>query len=288
MLARTGVEHIGVMDFDTIERINLDRLHSATRLDARLLDSKSELAERTATAAATASPFTIDATELSICEADGMSAALDYDVIFSCVDRPWPRHVLNTIANADLIPVIDGGVRLEPLPGGGLRNAYWRSHIAGPGRTCIRCVGQYNPADVQLERDGSLDDPTYIADLPANSPLRTRQNVYATSLACASALTNQFLSLIVSPSGFGDPGPLRHDLRQHRVEKVDATCHPACSYRAQAGLGDGRTDPTGVHHHARKVVAARHEGRGRFKVGVLRRLRTWVHQAEDRLGRDER
>ena len=33
-LARTGIEHIAVMDFDRVEFVNLDRLCGATRLDA--------------------------------------------------------------------------------------------------------------------------------------------------------------------------------------------------------------------------------------------------------------
>jgi len=114
MLARTGVQHIGIMDFDGVEIINLDRLHGATRLDVLLHTSKVELGNRTIKQAATAQPFTSSLHEISVCERAGMRAALDYDVIFSCVDRPWPRHVLNTIAYSDVIPVIDGGVRLEP------------------------------------------------------------------------------------------------------------------------------------------------------------------------------
>lgn len=204
-----------------------------------------------------------------------MFAALDYDVIFSCVDRPWPRHVLNTLAYSDVVPVIDGGIRLEPAAQGGLRNAYWRSHIAGPGRTCIRCLGQYDVADVQLERDGSLDDPSYIANLPPESPLRVRQNVYATSLAAASALTNQFLSLVVAPSGFGDPGPLRFDLRQHRVERIEAACVDECSYSGRTGVGDRRRDPTGEHSVARGVVAERRTAQRHSRIRLARKL-GWV------------
>jgi hypothetical protein len=270
MLARTGVEHIGVMDFDTVEVLNLDRLHSATKLDAGLQMSKAELGGRVMNSAATASPFTPAIYEMSVCEHDGMQAALDFDVIFCCVDRPWPRHVLNTIAYADVIPVIDGGIRLEPGGCGGLRNAYWRSHVAGPGRTCIRCLRQYDVADVQLERDGSLDDPSYIANLPQDSPLRARQNVYAASLAAASALTNQFLSLVVAPSDFGDPGPLRFDLRQHRIERIDAACTARCSYLSQQGTGDARSDPTGVHTTAQAAIAHRLEAQCNRRVRLAR------------------
>lgn len=271
MLARTGVEFVGVMDFDTVERVNLDRLHGATLLDALLGTSKAELGYRVMQRAATAARFEPHLHEVSVCEPDGLRAALDYDVIFCCVDRPWPRHVLNTIAYADAVPVIDGGVRLEPGPSG-LRNAYWRSHIAGAGRACIRCVGQYNVVDVQLERDGSLDNPTYIANLPSDSPLRVRQNVYATSLAAASALTNQFLSLVIAPSGFGDPGALRYDLRQHRVDLVDAACSDGCAYVRERDVGDSRVDPTGHHVAAREAIQARHRSRSRYRVRLARGL----------------
>ena len=270
MLARTGVEHVGIMDFDTVELVNLDRLHGASALDAWLHTSKAQLGRRIASSAATAAVFDPEVFETSICEPDGMRAALDYDVIFSCVDRPWPRHVLNTLAYSDLIPVIDGGIRLEPAPEGGLRNAYWRSHIAGPARTCIRCLGQYDVADVQLERDGSLDDPSYIANLPVDSPLRVRQNVYATSLAAASALTNQFLSLVVAPSGFGDPGPLKFDLRQHRVERMQVECIEECSYSSRTSVGDLRRDPTGDHDLARRAIAERRAARRRGRVRLAR------------------
>ncbi len=270
MLARTGIQHIGVMDFDTVEVVNLDRLHGATALDACMFASKAEVARRLVAAAATAESLRLDLHEESICQPDGLRDALNYDVIFSCVDRPWPRHVLNTLAYSDAIPVVDGGIRLEPAPTVGLRNAYWRSHVAGPGRTCIRCLGQYDVADVQLERDGSLDDPSYIANLPADSPLRVRQNVFATSLAAASALTNQFLSLVVAPSGFGDPGPLRFDLRQHRVERMHASCMDACSYSRDIGAGDGRRDPTGTHQHAAYVMHSRRIHQGRFRLRLAR------------------
>jgi molybdopterin-synthase adenylyltransferase len=195
---------------------------------------------------------------------------LDYDVVFSCVDRPWPRHVMNVSAYADVLSVIDGGLRLEPAVGGGLRNAYCRSHIAGPGRPCLSCIGQYDPGDVQADRDGSLDAPSYIASLPPGSPLVARQNVSALSIAAASAQLNQFLSLVVAPAGFGDPGPLRFSLATHRLEHLHDRCVAGCPYQASVGIGDGRIDATSKHALAENARFARGVVHRRPRVRLAR------------------
>jgi molybdopterin-synthase adenylyltransferase len=264
-LARTGIVHIGVMDFDRVEFVNLDRLHWATALDALLRRPKLDVARRILRHASTAEKPIHELFEDSACEPAGTEAALDFDVVFSCADRPWPRHVLNTLAYADLIPVIDGGLRLERLPGGGMRNAYWRSQVVTAGRPCLACIGQYDPAHVQLERDGSLDSPTYIAGLPSESALRANQNVSALSIAAASALLNQFLSLVVAPSGVGDPGPLLHSLATHRIRPADVSCVDACPYAQSIGDGDRRVDPTGPHDAAQRARAG-----DRLRMRLLR------------------
>jgi hypothetical protein len=112
-LARTGVGRITLIDFDTIERVNLDRLLHATRLDALLHRSKVACLGRALRQSATARPFTVNEIDRSIVEEDGFRAALDCDLLFSCVDRPWPRFALNLTAYAHLIPVVDGGIRIE-------------------------------------------------------------------------------------------------------------------------------------------------------------------------------
>ncbi|MGH2693332.1 MAG: HesA/MoeB/ThiF family protein [Actinomycetota bacterium] len=267
-LARTGIEHIGVMDFDRVEFVNLDRLHGATHLDALLRRSKIDVARRILRRGATAEVRIHDLLEASVCEPAGLEALLDFDVVFSCVDRPWPRHVLNTVAYADLIPVIDGGLRLEPRPGGGMRNAYWRSQVVTAGRPCLACIGQYDPAHVQLERDGSLDSPSYVAGIPAESPLRANQNVSALSIAAASTLLTQFLSLVIAPGGMGDPGPLRHGLATHRIEHLDVSCVDDCPYSKSVGDGDGRLDPTAPHPAAEQVRGADRVGMRALRFGI--------------------
>ena len=207
-LAASGVENIGIMDFDGVETANLDRLIGATSIDAYLNRSKAELGHSCLCDASTASNPQFDVYETSICEPAGLRNALDYDLIFSCVDRPWPRAVLNMLAYSDLIPVIDGGIAIDPFPEGGMRSATWRTHVIGPGRPCMSCNKQLDLGAVSIDREGLLDDPTYLAGLlPTEVP--RRQNVAALSVGVTGGLLAQFISLVAAPGGRGDPGPLQ-------------------------------------------------------------------------------
>jgi molybdopterin/thiamine biosynthesis adenylyltransferase len=272
VLARTGLECVGVFEFDGVEWVNLDRLRGATKLDALLQRPKLHVARRLLAEGATAARPRHEFYDLSICESEGFARLLDFDLIFSCVDRPWPRHVLNTVAYADLIPVIDGGLRAFRHHDGSLRNAYWRTTIARPGRACLACLEQYNPAFVQLERDGSLEDPSYLTALPYDSPLRSRQNVAIFATAVAASLLQQFVSSVVQPSGCSDPGPLRFSARDHSVVRDTRSCEDDCPYLTSIACGDLRLDPTGVH------LAAERARRGRQASPSVVRL---ARAAED-------
>jgi molybdopterin-synthase adenylyltransferase len=59
---------------------------------------------------------------------------------------------------------------------------------------------------VSTEREGRLDDPSYIAGLAQDHPLRRNENVFAFSLGAASLQVLQALSMVVAPLGISNPG----------------------------------------------------------------------------------
>ena len=248
-LAASGVCRLTVMDFDPVEIHNLDRLIGATMRDARLKRPKIHIARREATKAATASQWQIDISDLSICEPEGFSLALDHDVIFCCVDKPWPRSVLNALAHSDLIPVIDGGIAIDTLPDGRMRNAAWRSHVVRPGRPCMSCTRQLDLGNVSLDKQGLLENPRYI--LGADKPDEPRnQNVAPLSVNVAGSLLAQYVSFSAAPGGLGDPGPLRYWLSSHHLEHMTEDPRPHCPVEREEGAGDLRTTLTGRHDQA--------------------------------------
>jgi molybdopterin-synthase adenylyltransferase len=115
---------LGFMDYDVVKPLNLDRLIGATEADALQRRLKIDVAAHLAYAQATSPQPRIETFNTSICDPQGLAAALDYDVIFSCVDRPWPRAVLNSSALTDLLPVIDGGIAIDASPEGGMRERF--------------------------------------------------------------------------------------------------------------------------------------------------------------------
>jgi molybdopterin-synthase adenylyltransferase len=255
-LAATGIQHVAVMDFDTVEIVNIDRLIGVTIADALLHRGKVEVAKRLVESAATAADPQIEVFDMSICTAEGFRRALDFDLIFSCVDRPWPRAVLNMLAYADLIPVVDGGINIDPFPDEGMRNATWRSHVIRPGRPCLACNKQLDLGLVSVDRQGLLDDPTYIAGMRASGrPIR--ENVAALSVSVTAALLAQFVSLVAGVGGRGEPGPLQYSLSWHTLEHLPYEPGRHCPFEKALARGDTRLDMTGAHPLADEVRAAR-------------------------------
>ncbi len=237
-LAATGIQHVAVMDYDTVETHNLDRLIGATPLDAYLSKPKVEVALRELRRATTAKRPEMTAWTADVTTSAGQRIALDYDLIFSCVDRPLPRAVLNQIAYADLIPVIDGGIAIDNFPDGRMRNATWRSHIIQTGYPCLICSGQISPTEVTGDRDGSLNDPTYIRiTMPQTE---TRQNVAVLSASVSASMLAVFTSLVATPGGLGTPGPLQYSLSNHHLDHRSDKSLEHCRVEARQGLGDQR------------------------------------------------
>ncbi len=257
-LAATGIQKLGGMDFDSVDFVNLDRLSQADAIDVSLRRSKCELALRETTSCATAPDFAFTTYEASICEESSIQNALDYDLIFCCIDdHPWPRSILNVLAYSDLIPVIDGGVGIDVFSDGtGMRNATWRSHILRPGRPCMACIGQLELGEVYLDRDGLLSDSDYISGLaPSDRP--RNQNVSAFSASASAALLSQFMSFVAAPAGEGEPGPLRFSLSTHWLEHLRFQPRRHCPVEAGALSGDGREVLVGSDDRANAEVSDR-------------------------------
>lgn len=282
-LVQAGLQDVSVMDFDTVEGVNLDRLLAATQIDAALFRSKVHVALRAMRAAVTAATPVQTGYDLSICEPQGQRIALDHDVIFSCVDRPWARAVLNQVAYSDLIPVIDGGLAIEPFPGGGMRNATWRAHVITPGRACLQCNGQIDGAQVARDRAGLFDNETYIRTAGLKAP--SRENVSLLAPAVTGSMLGQFVSLVAAPGGLGAPEPLRFSLSTHTLEHMHVETLAGCAYEHATGGGDRRTTLTSQHPAAdtarRRREANAQAARvrmGRYSQNVLETASAAIHK----------
>lgn len=271
-LARTGIGRVSIIDFDTVELLNLDRLLHATRLDALCYRSKVNVLGRGMRRGATNPNFTVLEIESGITEEHGYRAALDCDILISCVDRPWPRSVLNFIAYSHLIPVVDGGIRAEVNSRHQLKRADWRAHVAAPGRPCLECLGQYDPALVAVERDGYLDNPEYIQGLPNDHVLRRNENVFAFSVSTASFQVLQMLLMIVAPMGIANPGAQMYHFVPGLLDRPRfEPCPSHCPYGAMSPVGDDSPLTVTARHPAAEQARTRRRAAQR-RLPILLKL----------------
>ena len=235
-LARIGVRRLTLIDPDKVELHNLDRLLYAGENDVGR--RKVELVAQHVKRSATAQGFEVRAVPAPLERQCSYLEALDCDLLLSAVDRPLPKDLVNRIAYAHCIPVIFGGVFVDTKPGGTLGQAVWSVVSAGPGRRCLRCDGQYTSSDVAMERDGSLDDPTYIRG-GDDEVETTNQNVFPFSANLASLMVIQLVRLVIAERWWPDvDGKLRYSMIPSELSVEEGECHPHCSVAEQLALGD--------------------------------------------------
>lgn len=229
-LSRTGLERITLIDHDQIEVRNLDRTLGAYPEDASQQLSKVVISKRMLDRSHTSQQFVAEAVPASILDPQGLAHALDCDLLISCVDRPWPRHVLNTIAYAHLIPVVDGGIMARVNDGGRLVHVDWRIHTVGPERACLYCIDALRRSDVALDRDGKLDDPDYVRGLsPAERERYGRRNVFAFSLSVAAHQVLQAVAVIAGNPRIGGVGPqIYHAYPGEMEARLTEVCADEC------------------------------------------------------------
>lgn len=271
IIGRIGVSRITLIDHDVVQTHNLDRMVHATRADAKRHEKKVALAERHLRQHATATDLKIRAVAAPIQDWVAYEAALDCDVLFSCVDRPVARDVLNHIAYAHLIPVVDGGIAVVARDDQ-LRSARWRAHLVAPGRQCMRCNRQYTTGDVVAERDGSLDDPSYVQGLPDHR--RAQANVFPFSVQVASMEVNLLLHYLMNRRGWRDIYQQEYHFQLGKFRTLREPCHANCRFPTRVGQGDLVAPPYVAKREA--AVQEQEESRARRwrrQLGRLIRLR---------------
>lgn len=210
-LSRMGVQRMTFIDHDVVEERNLDRTLGASVADALLNVPKVLVAGRAVQNSHTSEALDLKPVPLSLLTPEGLGAALDCDVLISCVDRPWPRFLLNVIAYGHLIPVIDGGILARVDEDGLPLHIDWRIHTVGPDRRCLHCLGALLRSDVALDMEGKLDDPDYLRGLSAADRARFgRRNVFPFSLSVAAHEVLQLVGLATGMSRVGGVGPQRY------------------------------------------------------------------------------
>ena len=235
-LARIGVRELVLIDDDTVEEHNLDRLLNASARD--IGRAKTDLAERAIRAASTSSVLTVVNHRHKVQHRQAYAAAKDCDILISCVDSPIARDLLNRAAYRDGIPVVDGGVEVRKDPRTGNMNAArWKAHIATPHTECLRCKGQYTSSDVMLELDGSWNSPSYVKG-NGQSSSRSAENVFCLSLATGSELLNMTLRMVVADQWWPTQFGLERNFVTGRTKARNKTCHENCSIAEERWAGD--------------------------------------------------
>ncbi|KCZ48487.1 hypothetical protein HY17_16695 [Hyphomonas sp. CY54-11-8] len=195
-LARLGVGRLILIDFDKVEKRNLNRILYATtqdigRFKTHVLRDAIRLH---------APNITVETFETSIGDEAVIAAASEADVLFSCVDSMEGRYHCDLMVQAFLCPLIDMGVVIPTRLRGGkleIADVCGRIDYVRPGGASLWQRGEVTGgglAEEYLRRADPEDHARqiqegYLKGMPEEAP-----SVISLNMRAASAAVNEWLA----------------------------------------------------------------------------------------------
>lgn len=197
-LVRLGVGTIVLIDPDTVEKKNLNRILNTTQHDAEHNKSKTDVLA----AAIERVGLGTNVIKYNLNLYDSMEALEQLilcDVIFGCVDSVDGRHLISQLTNFYLVPYFDLGVRLDADGQGGIKGVTGSVHYVQPGCSSLFSRLLYTEkrlADENILRQNpeafeSLRKQGYVHNANVDRPA-----VISINMQISSTAVNEFLNRI--------------------------------------------------------------------------------------------
>lgn len=241
LLSRNGVGELVIVDDDTLDALNLNRVVNGVAEDAARKRPKvlalKEAVERIGIGTV------VHAYESATDSGSVVKALVDCDVIFGCVDSAFGRYHLDCLASAYLIPYFDVGVNLDADGDGGIFSADAVAHYVHPGGSSLLSRGAYTMDQVTAEL-WRRADPEYYNQQRLAGYLQAvgddEPAVISLNMQAACLAFNDFLARV---TGFrldsdGEFTTQRFRLVHGSFENESSEGRPHRLFRPYVGAGD--------------------------------------------------
>jgi hypothetical protein len=195
-LVRLGIGKIILIDPDTIEKKNLNRIYNSTMEDALQHNRKVDVLRQAIDNIGLGTVVTPLGNNLYD-NVEILKLVAGSDVVFGCMDSVDGRHLLNQLATFYLIPYIDIGIKLISDGNGGVDQIMGTVHYLQPGGSTLLSRGVYTAEDLRaaamfrtdIDHYREQKKMGYIADVRVESPA-----VISINTQLASMAVNEFLA----------------------------------------------------------------------------------------------
>ncbi|MXV79722.1 MAG: ThiF family adenylyltransferase [Chloroflexi bacterium] len=249
-LARLGVGHIVIVDYDRLDKTNMPRVVGARRSDlglrppylGRLLRRRASpkvvIAERVAREARTTIKY--EAIVGSVTEPAVAERLLDCDAIFLAADSMQARLVINALCHQYLIPVWQVGAKVVNDPSGAIEDVFSVVRHLVPGESCLWCNELVDPT--RLAEEAASPDQReaqrYVDEVPAPSVITLN------AVAAAHAVNQYLFSTLELPAESDELHWLRYRSFEPYVTVELPRRAPECrECQGRLGAGTGQTLP---------------------------------------------
>src|SRR5271165_2057682 len=194
-LARLGVGRLLLVDPDTVEEKNLNRILNTGKEDAYLRRPKVH-ALASAIARMGLGQEVIPLQE-NLIKPETVRAVAECDIVFGCMDGVEGRHMLNRLATFYIMPYFDVGVRLDADGAGGIERIAGAVHYIQPGLSSLFSRGVYNMALVDAEAMRRMNPEMYrrhVKEGYLRGVEEDRPAVICVNMFFAALVVNDFLA----------------------------------------------------------------------------------------------